>query len=199
VTLRDSDKVTDVAFDPHVNLAFYKDRTTEWVSISGTAVLTDDRALIHRLYREDWKTWFGNEGDPRHGTPDDPRMLLIGVRADSAHFMTLDKPQPVVLFGDAEGSAHRRARRGGGNAGPQRFADAPLSPIKPSPSGWGRCTWSSCLGWSLPVDGPPPGSASVPSFPGSGGGAFDPWPGRRPPLGGRAGVRVGLRLRSMRG
>jgi general stress protein 26 len=98
VTLRDADKVTDLSFDPHVNLAFYKDRTTEWVSVSGTAVLTDDRALVHRLYREDWKTWFGNEGDPRHGTPDDPRMLLIGVRADSAQFMTLDKPQPVVLF-----------------------------------------------------------------------------------------------------
>ncbi|HET9315378.1 MAG TPA: pyridoxamine 5'-phosphate oxidase family protein [Vicinamibacteria bacterium] len=98
VTVRDSDKVTDVAFDPNVNLAFYKDRTTEWVSVSGTALLSDDRALIHRLYRDDWKAWFGNEGDPRHGTPDDPRMLLIGVRAASAHFMALDKPQPVVLF-----------------------------------------------------------------------------------------------------
>jgi general stress protein 26 len=98
VTLRDSDKVTDVAFDPNVNLAFYKDRTTEWVSVSGKGVLTDDRGLVHRLYRDDWKTWFGQEGDPRHGTPDDPRMLLIGVRADSAHFMTLGKPQPVVLL-----------------------------------------------------------------------------------------------------
>jgi general stress protein 26 len=98
VTLRDADKVTDVAFDPNINLAFYKDRTTEWVSVSGKGVLTDDRARIHRLYRKDWRTWFGHGDDPRHGTPDDPRMLLIGVRADSAHFMTLGKPQPVVLF-----------------------------------------------------------------------------------------------------
>ena len=98
VTVRDSDKVSDIQSDPNVNLAFYKDRTREWVSVAGTAVLTDDRALMHRLYRDDWKTWFGNEGDPRHGTPDDPRMMLIGVRAGSAQFMTLDKPQPVVLF-----------------------------------------------------------------------------------------------------
>ena len=98
VTVRDSDKVSDIQSDPNVNLAFYKDRTREWVSVAGTAVLTDDRALIHRLYRDDWKTWFGQEGDPRHGTPDDPRMLLIGVRAVSAQFMTLDKPQPMVLF-----------------------------------------------------------------------------------------------------
>ncbi len=98
VTVRDSDKVSDIQSDPNVNLAFYKDRTREWVSVAGTAVLTDDRALVHRLYRDDWKTWFGQEGDPRHGTPDDPRMMLIGVRAASAQFMTLDKPQPVVLF-----------------------------------------------------------------------------------------------------
>ncbi len=98
VTVRDSDKVRDIRSDPNVNLAFYKDRTREWVSVAGTADLTDDRALIHRLFRDDWKTWFGSEGDPRHGTPDDPRMLLIGVRAESAHFMTLEKPQPVVLF-----------------------------------------------------------------------------------------------------
>lgn len=98
VTERSSDKVAELQFDPNVNLAFYKDGTSEWVSVSGTAVLTDERALVHRLYRDDWKTWFGQEGDPRHGTPDDPRMLLIGVRAESAHFMMLGKPQPVVLF-----------------------------------------------------------------------------------------------------
>jgi general stress protein 26 len=98
VTARDSEKVAELQFDPNLNLGFYKDRTREWVSVSGVAGLTDDRALIHRLYREDWKTWFGQEGDARHGTPDDPRMLLIGVRALSAHFMTLEKPQPVVLF-----------------------------------------------------------------------------------------------------
>jgi general stress protein 26 len=98
VTARDSDKVSELQADPNVNLAFYKDRTTEWVSVAGTATLTDDPALLHRLYRDDWKTWFGQEGDPRHGTPDDPRMMLIGIRAESAQFMTVDKPQAVVLF-----------------------------------------------------------------------------------------------------
>ena len=98
VAERSSPKLADLRFDPHVNLAFYKDRTREWVSVAGTVVLTDDRALIHQLYMPDWKAWFSDEGDPRHGTPDDPRMFLIGVRADSAHFMTVDKPQPVVLF-----------------------------------------------------------------------------------------------------
>jgi general stress protein 26 len=98
VTLRDTDKVAEVQADPQVNLTFYKDRTREWVSVSGTAFTTDDRDLIRQLYRPDWKIWFDDQGDPRHGTPDDPRMMLIGVRAESAHFMTVDKPQVVVLF-----------------------------------------------------------------------------------------------------
>ena len=46
----------------------------------------------------DWKAWFDDQGDPRHGTPEDPRMMLIGVRAHSAHFMTVEKPQPVIVF-----------------------------------------------------------------------------------------------------
>ena len=98
VAARESDKVAELQGDPHLNLSFYKDRTREWVSVSGTAVLTDDRALIRQLYMPDWKAWFSEDGGPQAGTPDDPRLFLIGVRAYSAHFMTVDKPQPVVLF-----------------------------------------------------------------------------------------------------
>ena len=98
VAARDTDKLAELRFDPHLNLGFYKDRTREWVSVAGTAVLTDDRALIHQLYLPDWKAWFDDDGTPGAGTPDDPRMVLIGVQAHSAHFMTVDKPQPVVLF-----------------------------------------------------------------------------------------------------
>ena len=34
----------------------------------------------------------------RHGTADDPRIVLIGVDVQSAVFFEMDKPQPVVLF-----------------------------------------------------------------------------------------------------
>ena len=95
---RSSDKLAELRSDPHLNLAFYKDRTREWISVTGEAVLTDDRAIIRQLYMPDWKAWFSDDGTPSAGTPDDPRLFLIGVRAHSAHFMTLDKPQPVVLF-----------------------------------------------------------------------------------------------------
>lgn len=98
VTREDTAKLRDIGGDPHVNLAYYKDRTREWVSVSGIATPTRDRAKIHELYAPDWKMWFGEEGDPRHGTKDDPRMVLIGIDVHAAVFLEMDKPQPVVLF-----------------------------------------------------------------------------------------------------
>jgi general stress protein 26 len=96
-------KVRDVEADPHVNLAYYKDRTREWVSVSGLAKLSRDRDTIRELHEPDWKIWFADEGDPRHGTADDPRLVLIGVDVHAAAFLEADKPQPVALFELAKG------------------------------------------------------------------------------------------------
>lgn len=96
-------KLRDLEHDPHVNLAFYKDRTREWISVSGLATMSRDRDKIRELYAPDWKIWFTEEGDPRHGTPEDPRMVLIGVKIHGAVFMEVNKPQPVVLYEVAKG------------------------------------------------------------------------------------------------
>jgi len=98
VTLDDSPKLREIAADQHVNLAYYKDRTREWVSVAGIATITRDRAKIHELYAPDWKAWFPKGDDPRHGTEDDPRLVLIGVDVHAAVFLEVNKPQPVVLF-----------------------------------------------------------------------------------------------------
>ena len=103
VTTEGTPKLRDLEVDPHVNLAYYKDRTREWVSVSGTARISRDRATIHELYAPDWKAWFPDEGDPRHGTSDDPRMVLIGVDVHAAVFFEVTKPQPIVLFEIAKG------------------------------------------------------------------------------------------------
>ncbi len=103
VTMEGSAKLEDIEGDPHVNLGYYKDRTREWISVAGLANISRDRRLIRELYAADWKAWFSNEGDPRHGTPDDPRMVLIGVDVHSAMFLEVNKPQPVVLYEIAKG------------------------------------------------------------------------------------------------
>jgi general stress protein 26 len=96
-------KLDELAHDPHVNLAYYRDRTREWVSVSGTASVSQDRRAIRDLYRRDWKAWFGDEGGERDGGPDDPRLALILVEVHSVTYLKVDKPQPVVLFEVAKG------------------------------------------------------------------------------------------------
>ncbi len=66
--------------------------------MSGLATLSRDRQKIRELYAPDWKIWFPDEGDPRHGTTDDPRFVLIGVDIQAAVFLEVNKPQPVVLY-----------------------------------------------------------------------------------------------------
>jgi general stress protein 26 len=103
VTADGSGKIRDLEHDPHVNLAYFNPGSYEWVSASGIARVSRDRSKICELYEPDWKAWFAHEGDPRHGTPDDPRMVLIGVRIHAAVFLEVNKPKPVVLFELARG------------------------------------------------------------------------------------------------
>jgi len=98
VTEEGSPKLQEISVDPNVNLSYYKDRTKEWVSISGVARIVRDRAKIRELYEPSWKVWFPDEGEPRNGGPDDPRMVLLGVDARFAQFMSVDKIAPVVAF-----------------------------------------------------------------------------------------------------
>ena len=103
VTTTGTSKLDDLARDPHVNLAYFRESNMEWASVSGTAEISTDRATIHELYAPDWKLWFPDEGDSRHGTPDDPRMVLIGVTVHAAAFLEVNKPKPVYLFEAVKG------------------------------------------------------------------------------------------------
>jgi general stress protein 26 len=98
VTDVESHKLEELVHDRHVNLGFYRDRTREWVSVSGTAVLTQDKRLIHEMYKPDWRAWFGDQGGERDGGPDDPRLALILIDAHSVVYSKQDRPTPVVLF-----------------------------------------------------------------------------------------------------
>ena len=102
MTTEETHKVDELRDEPHVNLAYYKDSTREWVSVAGMATVTQDRAAIRALFAEDWKAWLPKEGDPRHGTSDDPRIVLIGVDVHEATWFQA-KAKPVVLFEMAKG------------------------------------------------------------------------------------------------
>lgn len=98
VTDIESHKVDEVEQEPEVNLGYFNGESYEWVSVSGTARVSTDRALIRSLYQKDWKAWFGEIDEVRDGGPDDPRLALILVDASTVVYLKQDKPRPVVLF-----------------------------------------------------------------------------------------------------
>jgi hypothetical protein len=71
--------------------------------VSGTAVISRDKSLIHELYQPDWRAWLGDEGGARDGGPDDPRIALILVEAHSVTYSKKDRPKPVQLFSLVKG------------------------------------------------------------------------------------------------
>ncbi len=94
----ESHKFEELANDPNVNISFFRDRSREWVSVSGVAHVSRSRELIRKLYKQDWKAWFGDEGGERDGSATDPRLALILIDVDLATYLKVDKPRPLVLF-----------------------------------------------------------------------------------------------------
>jgi general stress protein 26 len=98
MTSAETHKAGELEAQPDVNVAFYKERTREWVSVSGTARLNRDRERIRKVYQKDWKAWLGDEGGDRDGGPNDPRILLIEIDAHAVTYMKSDVSRPVALF-----------------------------------------------------------------------------------------------------
>src|SRR5436190_21044614 len=67
-TAIDSPKVAELEADPHVNVVMQDGR--RFVSLSGTARVVRDRALIERLWKPSWKVWFPTGKD-------DPSLCLL--------------------------------------------------------------------------------------------------------------------------
>jgi general stress protein 26 len=76
-TAIDSPKVGELEHDPHVNVVMQEKR--RFVSITGRARISRDRALIQRLWSESWKVWFP-------GGKDDRSLALVVVEPEEASF-----------------------------------------------------------------------------------------------------------------
>lgn len=80
-TALDSAKVGEIECEPEVNLALQKNDAC--ISISGTAEIVRDRAMVEAFWKETWKPWF-----PKGKS--DPNLGLVRVRARSAEYWDLE-------------------------------------------------------------------------------------------------------------
>ena len=105
VTDRETHKLDEIETDPQVNIAYYNGRSREWVSVSGRATISQDRARIRALYQPDWRMWFEDKGGEKNSGPDDPRLTLVLVEVESAVYAKKTASGPVALFELAKGFA----------------------------------------------------------------------------------------------
>ena len=96
-------KLTDIHAEPHVNLAYYKDRTREWVSVSGLATLSRDRDKMRGLYAPDWSMWFGERGIRATARRTTHVSCSSEWTSMLRRFSEVSSPQPVVLYESVKG------------------------------------------------------------------------------------------------
>jgi general stress protein 26 len=84
-----SHKVTEIEKLPRVNASFADPDNQRYVSISGTAQLSRDKAKIDELWRPEFKIWFP-EGK------DDPEIALLRVSLEKAEYW--DSPSSTIGY-----------------------------------------------------------------------------------------------------
>lgn len=103
-TNTESGKTDDLATDSHINIGFLNN-SGEWASVSGTANIVTDRALIKKYYKSHLKAWLGDLGDGKHdGGENDPRIGIIRVRMATAHYSISKKNMITQMAEVAQGT-----------------------------------------------------------------------------------------------
>ncbi len=87
-----SGKVDEIERDHHVNVSYAKPDDQRYVSVSGMARLSRDRAKIEELWSPILKAWFP-EG------LDDPELALLKVSVESAEYWDSPSSKMVQLVG----------------------------------------------------------------------------------------------------
>lgn len=79
VSASDSHTNQEIALDPQVKLYFQGSKHSDFLYLSGTAILSGDKSKIKELWSPVMKTWF-TEGE------DDPRISLIKVQPAEGYY-----------------------------------------------------------------------------------------------------------------
>jgi len=81
-------KDEEIARDPSVNLSFADAGGQKYVSVTGTAVVDNDRAKIKELFSTPAKAWWNSA--------DDPNIRVLKITPDDAEFW--DSPGRVISY-----------------------------------------------------------------------------------------------------
>jgi general stress protein 26 len=81
-------KDEEIARDPNVNLSFADAGSQKYVSLTGHAVVSNDRARIRELFSTPAKAWWASA--------EDPNIRVLKITPDDAEFW--DSPGSVISY-----------------------------------------------------------------------------------------------------
>jgi general stress protein 26 len=84
--------VSEIDWNPEVNLSYAQPSDTRYVSVSGTAEVVNDRAKMEELWNDIYKAWFPQGLD-------DPDLCLLRVEATFAEYWDVPSGKMVQVFG----------------------------------------------------------------------------------------------------
>ena len=87
-----SGKVFEIDKEHHVNVAFSDPARNRYVSASGLAEVTTDKAKIHSLWNPSLKAWFPDG-------PDSPGIALLKIKVSTIEYWDAPNNAMVHLFG----------------------------------------------------------------------------------------------------
>jgi general stress protein 26 len=81
-------KDEEIARNPQVNLSFADVNDQKYVSLTGTAAISNDRAKIEQLFSTPAKAWWDSK--------DDPNIRILKITPDDAEFW--DSPGTLISY-----------------------------------------------------------------------------------------------------
>lgn len=91
-TGRSTGKISEIDWNPEVNLSYAAPGDTKYVSVSGTAEIVEDRAKMAELWSDIYKAWFPQGLD-------DPDLCLMKVEVTFAEYWDVPSGKMVQVFG----------------------------------------------------------------------------------------------------
>ena len=85
-------KVSEIDWNPEVNLSYAEPKDTRYVSVSGSAEILHDRAKMSELWSDIYKAWFPQGLD-------DPDLCLMKVEVTFAEYWDVPSGKMVQVFG----------------------------------------------------------------------------------------------------
>ena len=111
---RGGEPVADIGSEPEVNVSYADPGKDSYVSVSGTAKLSEDMAKKRELWSKMAQAWFP-------GGVDDPDLALIEVRISHAQYWDVKENKLTQLFKMAKAAVSGEPPKGMGETGEIRM------------------------------------------------------------------------------